>query len=252
MKTASPPDPMQTAQAQSGMNKDTAIAQSNLASVNQVTPYGNLTYSTSGTNPDGTPIKTATQTLSPEQQQLYNLYTQGQQQYGNIANTQLQNVAQTLSTPFDMNAGRATELSDINKTFLDPQWSQRDEALESKLYNQGVQPGTEAYDRAMRNQGQQRNDAYNQMYLGAYNTANQAALTERNQPLTEITSLLSGAQPQQPSFTSTPAPGVAPVDYSGLVQQNYGQKMQQQNALYGALGGLGGMALGGWAQGGFK
>ena len=36
--------------------------------VNQVTPYGNLTYSQTGTDPDAG--WTATQTLSPDQQQM--------------------------------------------------------------------------------------------------------------------------------------------------------------------------------------
>lgn len=46
--TPEPPDPMETAQTQSSMNRDTAITQHLLNMVNQVTPDGSLTYSQSG------------------------------------------------------------------------------------------------------------------------------------------------------------------------------------------------------------
>ncbi len=38
--------------------------------INQVTPYGSLTYTQSGTDPYGNPTYTATQALSPDQQRL--------------------------------------------------------------------------------------------------------------------------------------------------------------------------------------
>jgi hypothetical protein len=53
-----------------------------LNNVNQVTPYGNLNYTQSGKWEDGTPQFTATQTLSPEQQKLFNLGTQTQANLG--------------------------------------------------------------------------------------------------------------------------------------------------------------------------
>lgn len=48
MKAPKAPDPMETAQAQAGMNRDTAITQHQLNMVNQYTPYGNLVYSQTG------------------------------------------------------------------------------------------------------------------------------------------------------------------------------------------------------------
>ena len=75
-----PPDPVTTASAQSTANAQTASAQAALNNVNQVTPYGNLTYQQTGTqtitNPDGTttsvPTYTSTQTLSAPEQKLFN------------------------------------------------------------------------------------------------------------------------------------------------------------------------------------
>jgi hypothetical protein len=48
MKTPKAPDPFETATAQSGMNRDTAVTQHLLNMVNQVTPDGSLTYSQTG------------------------------------------------------------------------------------------------------------------------------------------------------------------------------------------------------------
>src|SRR6187399_1022185 len=48
-KAPSPPDPMQTASAQTGSNIGTAIASNILGQTNQQTPYGNLSYSQRGT-----------------------------------------------------------------------------------------------------------------------------------------------------------------------------------------------------------
>ena len=43
---------------------------------------------------------------------------------------------------------------------LDPQWQQRTAGVENKLTNQGLRPGTEAWDNAMRNENFAKNDAY--------------------------------------------------------------------------------------------
>lgn len=88
----------------------------------------------------------------------------------------------------------------------------------------------------------------------------QEALTERNQPINEISALLSNSQVSQPNFVSnTPTPGVAPTDVIGaqqqsLNQQNVGFNAQQtqNNALMSGLFGLGSAALGGWGMSGFK
>lgn len=253
------PDPAATAAAQSATNKATAITQYGLNATDQVTPYGNLSYSQSGKWEDGTPHFTATQTLSPEQQNLYNLGTQTQSNLGNIGVEQSDKVRGILNTPFDLNASINNQQSDIARSLLDPTWTQRENSLENKLANQGVQQGSEAYTNALRDFGMQRDNAYNSALLAGRGQASTEALAQRNQPLNEISALLSNSQVQQPNFTNTPQPNVAPTDYLGAVnmQQSalnnqYNQKIGQQNAMWGALGSLGGTALGGWGQGGFK
>lgn len=238
---------MKTAQAQSDMNKQTAVTQTQLNSTNQVTPYGNLTYKQIGTWDDGTPRFEATQTLSPDQQQLLDLSTATQKNLGQIGVDQSSRIGNLLNTPFSLDASRGKAISDIQKTFLDPQWGENQSSLETKLLNQGVRPGTEAYDKAMRDFSTNRQRAYDQMFLDSYDKGTNSALTERNQPINEISALLSGSQVSQPNFTQTPQSNVAPVDYTGLVNNQYNAQLSQNNAMMGGIFGLASAPLGGWA-----
>jgi hypothetical protein len=84
--------------------------------------------------------------------------------------------------------------------------------------------------------------------------AQQAALNQylqqqyalRNQPINEITSLLSGSQVAQPNFVNTPQSQIPTTDIGGLINQNfnqqlgvYGQQMTNYNTLAGGILGLG-------------
>jgi len=253
------PDPVATAAAQTASNKATAITNYGLNATDQQTPYGSLTYSQGTPWDDGTPHYIATQTLSPEQQNLYDLSTKTQGTLGQIGVDQSAKIANILNSPFDLNASIGTQQADIAKTLLDPVWQQRQSALESSLANQGIQQGSEAYTNALRDFGMQRDNAYNQAALTGRAQASTEALANRNQPLNEITALLSNSQVQQPNFTTTPQSNVANTDVAGITNSafqnnfaNYNAQMQQQNAIYGALGGAAGSALGGWGMGGFK
>lgn len=255
---AAAPDPAATAAAQSASNVKSATNQYELGATNQVTPTGTLTYNQSGTFADGTPQFTATTALSPEQQQLYNTNTQSQQNLANIGVSQSQKIGDLLNTPFNTDTATADKIQGIQNEFLDPQWTKQQAALQTQLFNQGVRPGSDAYNTAMLNFSNQRQQGYDQSYLDSYNTGQQAALTQRNQPINEISALLSGAQVSQPNFTSTPTPGVAPTDVIGANQQSLNQSNvgfnaanQQYLGMMSGLFGLGGTAakaatLGGW------
>lgn len=64
------------------------------------------------------------------------------------------------------------------------------------------------------------------------------AYAERMQPLSEIGYLMGLGTAQSPQFTSTPQTGVAGVDYTGLVNQQYQAELQQSQAAMGGLFGL--------------
>ena len=97
----SAPDPYQSANAQTGLNKDTAIANANLGHVNQYTPFGNLTWDQTGTNSDGTPQYSATSTLSPQMQQIYQQQLSQDQGLTQTANSLIGQVNNNIGQPLD-------------------------------------------------------------------------------------------------------------------------------------------------------
>lgn len=82
--------------------------------------------------------------------------------------------------------------------------------------------------------------------FNAQNQQHQMALQEayakRQQPINEIIGLMGGAPIQQPNFVNTNMPTIPNVDYAGLVNDNYNQKLgiynQQMQASQGLLGGI--------------
>lgn len=245
-----PPDPYKVAQAQTESNINTAREQARLAMTGQETPWGSLQYVKDPTSPSG--FRAITE-LSPEQQALLQQGQDLSAQLGGARAAQLGRVENVIGQPFDLSAARGTEISDIQKTFLDPDWEQRRSSLETQLLNRGIRPGSEAYNREVQRLEDERARAYSRMFLDAYTTANNAALQERNLPLQDL-AVLGGATPMMPSmpqFGSTPQPGVAPTDIAGPVYQSYQGQLSAHNANLGGLYGLGAAGIGGWAQAGF-
>lgn len=236
------PDPAATAAAQSKSNKETAVAQYGLNATNQVTPQGSLTYKQIGTWDDGMPRFEATQSYSPGEEGIYKTGVQTRQNLGDIGVSQSAKIGKLLNTPFDIDAARDNKIASIQKGFLDPQWAEQQSALETQLINKGIRPGSEQYTREMRDFSTNRQRAYDQSYLDAYKTAEGSALTERNQPINEITALSSGSQVSNPSYVNAPTPGVAPTDVIGatgqsLAQSNVGFNAAQQRYM-GMMNGL--------------
>lgn len=111
-----PPDPQVTAQAQTGTNVSTAVANQILGQTNQVTPFGNLTYQqtgtydwtdTSGKNPVTytLPTYTATQTLSENQQRISDAQEGASLNLANLGRDQSAKLGSILGT--SMNFSRA-------------------------------------------------------------------------------------------------------------------------------------------------
>ena len=235
--------------------------------VNQVTPYGNLTYAETGTDSRGNPIWTATQTLSPAQQQLLDYQNQTSIGLGKIAGQGLGYVENMLNTPFDTSRLPTTGFNpsqsyqDAYMQRLAPQIQQDEQRLQQQLANKGIDIGSEAYDRAMMQQGQRVND----LRLGATTAgfgvgqqARQQALQEqaylRNEPLNTLSAVRTGAQVQGPSFVNsaqqatTSGPdilGASQMGYNAQMGNFNAQQAAQQNFNQGlmGLGGAGIMAM---------
>lgn len=95
-----PPDYAALAQQQGKENRDTAQYNAELNRVNQVTPYGTLTWSQQ-TGADGKPRWTQTVALSPEQQKLQEGQNALSQSYLNTANSGVGRVADAMAQSFD-------------------------------------------------------------------------------------------------------------------------------------------------------
>lgn len=94
------PDPQVTAAAQTQSNIATANNNASLNRVDQYSPYGSSVYNQTGTSSGGAPEYSQTLSLSPEQNALYQKYTQGQNALANTAIGSLGNVQGQLGTPF--------------------------------------------------------------------------------------------------------------------------------------------------------
>lgn len=228
-----PPDYTSAAQATSAGNLEAARATATANRVSQYTPYGNQVYSNVGGNPDQWRSDIS---LTPVGQQLLDYQNQTSLGLGQQATQALGRVNESMGQPFDY--GSVQDVNDASYAAqtarLDPQWQQQQQAIESQLVNQGLRPGTEAYDNAMRTFNQGRNDAYTQARLAAINTAPQTyqmASAIRNQPLNELNALRTGAQITNPQFSNAPQQGqVAGADILGARNAQYGAQMQGYNA----------------------
>jgi hypothetical protein len=91
-----------------------------------------------------------------------------------------------------------------------------------------------------------------QSQIAAQNQARQQWEQEqyqlRNQPINEITALMSGSQVQQPNFVNTPTNQIPTTDIAGLINTNFNQQLsnyQQQSQNFNSLmGGIFGALAG--------
>ena len=209
------PDYTSAANATAAGNLDAARAATAANRVNQVTPYGNLNYSINGSDPYGNPTWTATTSLSDVGQQLLNNQNNASLGLGSAINSQLGNVQNTMSQPFNpnlpqvgINAGQ--NYQDAAMSRLAPQISQQRELLNNQLANQGIPVGSQAWQTAQMNQGQKENDLLAANTTQGFNTGLQAnqqaynqAMTNYNMPLNTLSALRTGAQVQNPTFVNS-------------------------------------------------
>lgn len=226
-KGPKPPDAGALAQQQQQYNIGAGTAQQNLNMVNQQTPFGSLNYSQDGTNPDGTPKFSATQTYTPQVQSSID------QLLGKINTGQGQDTA-------------GTQMG-LYSQYMQPLIDQQQKELDNKLHNQGIQPGggdPTAYNNAQNLFGRNVADQRTNWLLNSLGAAQQV----QNQPYQQLSSLRTGAAP---GFGTTPTAQIQPPNYMGAAEQQYQQQTQQANAMNQGLFGIGGSVLGGMARSGF-
>jgi hypothetical protein len=265
------PNPGILASEQGALNQQAAIAQQQLNDVNQITPYGTINYTQNGLVPNsgrapgtngmfdygvaGIPQMTATTTLSPGMQRLFNTSLRNSQTAANTQGALGKNVQQMLSKNVDLGPSATSGyLDSLNRYTMDPQWAQAQTQLNQQLANQGLTPGSEGWKYAQTQFGLNKSNAYNNMYLQGQNTAVQDILAQYNTPLNTLNALKTGSQVQQPSIgqlAPTAQAQIQPANYAGyaldaanLANQQYQAQLQSSNSMMGGLFGLGGQALG--------
>jgi hypothetical protein len=212
--TPATPDYSGAAQATAQGNLDAARAATAANRVNQVTPYGSLNYAETGTDKFGNPTWTATTSLSPDMQKLYNYDIASSLGLGQLQSKGLNYVGQMIDQPFSTSGlpQLSSQLSSPNlgQVGQGPQFTQLGQAesmqragsteqLQRDLENQGMagwdratgllmqrlEPSMErqqkALDTQLANQGIMRgSEAYNQaqqdLAMKQNDLRNQAAL----------------------------------------------------------------------------
>ena len=269
-KAPSAPSPAEQATAQGKQNKETAYYNAQLQNMNQYTPYGNLTFQNLGNAQ--APKWSSTTSLSPQQQQIFDSQNRQDIAMSGLGEQQIGRINDAVSTPYaydgiqnglptyaDINTA-SQSAQDAIMSRLTPQFAQQEEALRTRLINQGIGQGSQAYQKEMESFGQQQNDALMQAVItgqqygsNAQNMALQRRGQEigeydaqRNAPLNEYIGLTSGTQIQNPQFGSGGNQGIQSFDIAGAMQNQYSNQQAASNNTSSALSslfGLGGSSL---------
>ena len=215
--------------------------------VNQVTPYGNLTYTQSGTDAQGNPMWTATQSISPELQGLSSSVLGGLEgQYG-------QAFTGGNLPSYGIDPGQT--YSDAIMSRLQPQMQMEQKQFDAQMANQGIPVGSEAYTNAARVFQQGQNDKMTSAITGGMNVGLQANQQQYGQNLTNYQLPLNIANQVKglttPGYVNS-AQQATPsgADLFGAGMAGYNAQMGQYNAnqaanqnTMGGLFGLGSAAL---------
>jgi hypothetical protein len=227
--------------------------------INQVTPYGNSTYQQTGTDQYGNPTYTMNTTAAPFVQnainaqggQLASTYGSAFQSptfnstgdmptmnyYGSRLNQQQFNPAtQLLPLPkynvntqidqsqlpsYGINPGETYEAAIMRR--LDPALQRQSQASDAQLANQGIVPGTRAYETAKQLLAQQQNDARTSAIVGGMDTGLRANQQAYGQQVGQIGLNLTG---QEQSFTQPLRTNVQNMSANELA---YNQQIANQN-----------------------
>jgi hypothetical protein len=197
--------------------KGAAIATANANKYNTSGPYGTGTWSMRpGADPNNPQAGDWTQTtqLSQEQQQLYDLNASNKLAAGGALTGMVGDLGSRQQIA-DALYGKATQ-------YMGQAFGDQENALMSRLQNQGLVEGSDAYERAMRNFMQTRGQAYE----GAASSAVINADTASNNAVSRIAQLLAATKETVP--TGAGVGGGA--DLLGALQAQYGADLNRSNA----------------------
>ena len=242
------PDYAGAATATAQGNLDAARAATAANRVNQVTPYGNVTYQQTGTDQYGNPTWTATQTPTGPLSEAINKSTSA---VGNFDFSQF--------NPSDLpsvgiNPGET--YSDAIMRRLEPQIQRQNEMSDQQLANQGIMPGSQAYNNAKQLLQQGQNDKLTSAITGGFDVGLRANANQFGQdlntynanlaaPFTYASNVKALSTPNYVNPTNQPV--TAGADILGATTatgnynlSNYNAEQARNAALTGGLMNLGG------------
>ena len=169
----------------------------------------------------------------------------GQEMAGNLQDASNQYFQTAMQGPGDSTAAwnRAFGMA---REFTDPLFADQIAAQETQLRNQGLVPGSKAYDSAMQSLRRSQGDQYNR---AAFGLQNQAFIQGQDQFRNSLAALAPGYQLGGPAFLS---PQVSPFAQVGTGQtpnmaaitKNYDdQRRDLYSGLMSGVGGLAGLGL---------
>jgi hypothetical protein len=233
--TPQAPDPYKVADATTQTNEQTAQFNKALNLNNYSNPFGSQQSNIIGTDSTGAPIY---QTSISASQPLQNLLNGSMSAAGNSnatvgnsifglggVNSQLAGLGSEISPSAAQDANRQGQQAAYaaQTQYLDPQFKQQQSSMESQLANQGLSPGSQAYDNAMTNFNNSKNQAYS-------NAANQSVLTGSQ----------IGSQMLNNNLAAVGAKGNL-LNQQGV---NYGQQASLSQLPYSQLSSLAGLVPG--------
>lgn len=197
-----------------------AIATGNAGKYDEQTPYGTVSWSlrpgADPANPQpGDYIRSTN--FSPEQQQLYEQNTQNQLTAGQVGGQQLADLGQGRQAVQDALYRRATQYYGQN-------FGDQENQLRTRLANQGLNEGTEAFERELRNFRQTRDSAY----ADATDRAIAGADQQENNAVARIVNILNMSKATTP--TSGNSAGGAGTDLLSAANQAYTANLGASNA----------------------
>lgn len=232
-KTPPAPDYAGAAREQGAANVASGIAQSMMGRPNVQTPFGSQTWRQTGTTNVGgydIPEMTGTQTLSPEVRAMFD------------------RAFSTSSQPFQANRAPGVAETAIDRNSVRDALAARQEQsigqdrenVQSDLIARGIPQGSEAWNREMDRLDRMTVDARQQAELGAGQAQQQAmqsrqqliqeALLNRQLPINELASIMSGTQ-MAPAFGGGGGgPAIQPPNIMGATESSYGASLDQANA----------------------
>lgn len=261
------PDYAAAARETAAGNLAAARAAAKANRVNTDTPFGNISFNQDPNDPDRWTSKV---TLNEVQQKLLDQQNQSSLNLAGLQDSAFDRVKNTLgqdyASVYDPEKSTNTAYESLMAR-LDPSLDRQQSALDTKLANQGIAHGSEAWKNANNQFGQTRNDAQTQaalqsILLGMQQQGQQfnQQTTNRNIPLNELNALRSGSQVTNPTQINAAQQGqTAGPNILGATQaedqanqrnfqaaiNEYNQKIASKNGALSGLFGVGSSLIGG-------